>query len=158
MAVVEVRFTPLPAHVRTARLVAGAVARRCGVAEEVLDEVRFAVGEACARAVDLHQRFAPGAPVRLALAEEPGRFEVTVVDAAPGGADVDPATLGSGSFDPDAIASVPRQPDAASRDGTVDFLPAGFGLAVIHGLVDDVVVEPVAGGTGTTVRMAWPAS
>ena len=42
---------PCPAHVRTARLVAVAVARRAGVDEDVLDEVRLAVGEACSRAV-----------------------------------------------------------------------------------------------------------
>ena len=45
MATVEVSFTPLPTHVRTARLVATAVARRSGVAEALLDEVRLAVGE-----------------------------------------------------------------------------------------------------------------
>ena len=39
------------AHVRTARLIAAAMARRSGVGEDVLDEVRLAVGEACARAV-----------------------------------------------------------------------------------------------------------
>ena len=39
MATVEVTFTPLPAHVRTARLVATAVARRSGVHESLLDEV-----------------------------------------------------------------------------------------------------------------------
>ena len=43
MATVEMTFTPLPAHVRTARLVATAVARRSGVAEALLDEVRLAV-------------------------------------------------------------------------------------------------------------------
>ena len=51
MATVELRFSALPAHVRTARLVAAAVARRAGVDEAVLDEVRLAVGEACSRAV-----------------------------------------------------------------------------------------------------------
>ena len=52
MPTVEVSFTALPAHVRTARLVATAVARRSGVAESLLDEVRLAVGEACSRAVE----------------------------------------------------------------------------------------------------------
>ena len=45
MATVELRFSALPAHVRTARLVAAAVARRSGVDEAVLDEVRLAVGD-----------------------------------------------------------------------------------------------------------------
>ena len=55
MATVEMTFTPLPVHVRTARLVATAVARRSGVGEALLDEVRLAVGEACSRAVEAHQ-------------------------------------------------------------------------------------------------------
>ena len=59
MATVDVSFTPLPAHVRTARLVALAMARRVGVAEETLDEVRLAVGEACSRAVGVHAVRAP---------------------------------------------------------------------------------------------------
>ncbi|MGO9077785.1 MAG: ATP-binding protein [Streptosporangiaceae bacterium] len=81
MATVEVSFTPLPAHVRTARLVATAVARRCGVAESLLDEVRLAVGEACSRAVEENRRTSPGEPVRIALTDAGGRFEVEVTDA-----------------------------------------------------------------------------
>src|ERR1700684_1758626 len=80
MATVEVTFTPLPAHVRTARLVATAVARRSGVDESLLDEVRLAVGEACSRAVEGHQMYCPAEPVRLALTDVAGRFEVEVTD------------------------------------------------------------------------------
>ncbi|MFD0854548.1 ATP-binding protein, partial [Actinomadura adrarensis] len=49
MATVELSFSALPVHVRTARLIVTAVARRSGVAEALLDEVRLAVGEACSR-------------------------------------------------------------------------------------------------------------
>ena len=38
MATVEVTFTPLPVNVRTARLIATAVARRSGVAGSLLDD------------------------------------------------------------------------------------------------------------------------
>jgi serine/threonine-protein kinase RsbW len=86
MATVELSFTPLPAHVRTARLVAAAVARRSGVDESLLDEVRLAVGEACSRAVEEHRLHCPTEPVRLALTEMAGRFEVEVTDTSmPGG-------------------------------------------------------------------------
>ena len=80
MATVELSFTALPAHVRTARLVATAVARRSGVDESLLDEVRLAVGEACSRAVEGHQLYCPAEPVRLALTDQAGRFEVEVTD------------------------------------------------------------------------------
>jgi serine/threonine-protein kinase RsbW len=81
MPTVEVSFTALPAHVRTARLVATAVARRSGVAEDMLDEVRLAVGEACSRAVEAHRLYCPAEPVRIALTDQAGRFEVEVTDA-----------------------------------------------------------------------------
>ena len=80
MATVELSFTALPAHVRTARLVATAVARRSGVDESLLDEVRLAVGEACSRAVEGHQLYCPTEPVRLALTDLADRFEVEVTD------------------------------------------------------------------------------
>src|SRR5579862_1132266 len=83
MATVEVTFTPLPAHVRTARLVATAVARRSGVDEALLDEVRLAVGEACSRAVEAHQRHCPAEPVRIEMTDSGERFVVTVSDHAP---------------------------------------------------------------------------
>lgn len=83
MATVEVTFTPLPVHVRTARLVATAVARRSGVAESLLDEVRLAVGEACSRAVEAHLRHCPGQPIRVALTDDGEQFEVVVTDAVP---------------------------------------------------------------------------
>src|ERR1700749_3930489 len=85
MATVEVSFTPLPAHVRTARLVATPVARRRGVDESVLDEVRLAVGEACSRAVEAHRQHCPAEPIRVALTDDGERFEVVVTDAASAG-------------------------------------------------------------------------
>lgn len=147
MAAVEVSFTPLASHVRTARLIATAVARRAGVAEEYLDEVRLAVGEACSRAVAIHQQCAPDTPVSLAISDGRGRFSVTVSDtgtsavAAPDFADLLPAAT---------AGTVPNPSDAVS-----ELLPPGFGLAVIAGLVDDVSVQ--TGDFGTTVAMSWPA-
>ena len=83
MPTVEVTFTPLPAHVRTARLIATAVARRSGVDESLLDEVRLAVGEACSRAVEAHRLHCPAELIRVALTDDGERFEVVVTDAAP---------------------------------------------------------------------------
>lgn len=141
MATVEMSFTPLPAHVRTARLVATAVARRTGVAESLLDEVRLAVGEACSRAVEAHQEHCPGEPVRVELTGVDGRFEVVVTDTVP--------ARGSG-------ARPPRQA-AAGGDGPAvpAFLPEELGLAVIAGLVDDVRIART--DTGLSIRMSWPS-
>src|SRR5215467_5512294 len=98
MATVEVTFTPLPVHVRTARLVATAVARRSGVAESLLDEVRLAVGEACSRAVEAHLRHCPGQPIRVELTDDGEQFAVVVTDAVPEAAD------GNGTGSRDASA------------------------------------------------------
>src|ERR1700716_2806445 len=99
MATVEVTFTPLPVHVRTARLVATAVARRSGVAESLIDEVRLAVGEACTRAVEAHRLHCPGEPVRIALTDQSGRFEIRVTDtgAAPGRGEPPPRPHAAGT-------------------------------------------------------------
>src|SRR5436305_14405927 len=105
MATVELSFTPLPAHVRTARLVATAVARRSGVEEALLDEVRLAVGEACSRAVEAHRRHCPAEPVRIALTDSAGRFEVSVTDPGDPGA----GAHGHGSTAP-AAGSPPPGP------------------------------------------------
>ena len=146
MATVEVTFTPLPVHVRTARLVATAVARRSGVAESLLDEVRLAVGEACSRAVEAHLRHCPGQPIRVELTDNGEQFEVVVTDAVPEAADGN----GAGSQD----TSAGHGGNFAVLDGEVPLrLPDGVGLAVIAGLADDVRIAPA--GPGTSVTMSW---
>jgi serine/threonine-protein kinase RsbW len=152
MATVEVTFTPLPAHVRTARLVATAVARRSGVDESLLDEVRLAVGEACSRAVEAHQKHCPKQPIRVALTDDGERFEVTVTDAAPVDADGVPAVAapaGGNGTAPGAAFGL----GAAGGHEMILQLPAGVGLAVISGLADDVRILPA--DDGTSVAMSW---
>src|ERR1700684_4186221 len=80
MSTVHVSFTALPAHVRTARLVALAVARRAGVPDDMLDEVRLAGGEACSRAVGINVGIAPDEPVTMLLSDDLSRFTVEVLD------------------------------------------------------------------------------
>jgi anti-sigma regulatory factor (Ser/Thr protein kinase) len=135
MATVELRFSALPEHVRTARLVAAAVARRSGVDEAVLDEVRLAVGEACSRAVGLHQNGGITAPVKVLLVEEEKQFSIEVGDEAP--------------------HHVPGDPASGAADD-VDAEEDEMGLAVISGLVDDV--EVTAGENGGSIRMTWPTT
>jgi serine/threonine-protein kinase RsbW len=138
MATVELSFTPLPAHVRTARLVATAVARRSGVDESLLDVVRLAVGEACSRAVEGHQLHCPAEPIRLALTDTADRFEVEVTDNCAAG-----------------IGQLPGQGSQSAVPGSVD-VPAGLGIAVITGLADDVQISETS--AGTSIRMSWPSA
>jgi serine/threonine-protein kinase RsbW len=151
MATVEVTFTPLPAHVRTARLVATAVARRSGVDEALLDEVRLAVGEACSRAVEAHRRHCPAEPVRIEMTDQGERFVVVVSDHAPTASSASSAPSGAnGNGAGQAhLVEVAHEED----DGVI---PAGFGLAVISGLADDVRVSSTS--AGVSVRMSWPSA
>jgi serine/threonine-protein kinase RsbW len=149
MATVEVAFTPLPAHVRTARLVATAVARRSGVDEALLDEVRLAVGEACSRAVEAHRRHCPAEPVRIEMTDLGERFVVVVRDSAPDAAGTQAAEASASS----AAANGASVPSSAGDDGAI---PAGFGLAVISGLADDVRVSSTS--SGVSVQMSWPSA
>jgi anti-sigma regulatory factor (Ser/Thr protein kinase) len=145
MATVELRFGALPAHVRTARLVAAAVARRGGVEDGLIDEVKLAVGEACARALALHLEHAPLQEVVVELSEGPGEFVVTVRDAGPA----------------DGVASIPAartedlpallESSIGADDGAASSAP--LQLALIAGLVDELTVA--RDGDHTNVRMRW---
>jgi anti-sigma regulatory factor (Ser/Thr protein kinase) len=147
MATVTLRLSPQRAHVRTARLVAVAMARRSGVSEQILDEIRLAVGEACGRAVQLHERHGVGDLVALTMTDD-ARFEIVVRDQAP----LKPVdTPGTTALDGTVV---PGQ-----RQATQDWeepLEAGLGLALLDALVDDITVDSSPPGSGTTVRMSWP--
>jgi anti-sigma regulatory factor (Ser/Thr protein kinase) len=137
IATVELTFSPLPVHVRTARLVATAVARRGGVEEALLDEVRLAVGEACSRAVEAHQQQCPAEPVRVELRDGADRFEVMVSDRVP-------------NDDPAGEGATQVSSDLAELNGDLN-----LGFAVIAGLADDVNVSSTP--AGVEITMSWPA-
>jgi hypothetical protein len=161
MPTVRLSFTPAPAHVRTARLVGVAVARRAGVAAELFDEIRLAIGEACSRAVALHRDHSIADLVEVALGDDE-RFTVRVIDRAPidaalGQALGDPAELA----DPVALLEQPpgqvASPDPAAEDPTAEeAVTVGMRLALLAGLVEDLTVRPVDHGPGTEVQMSWP--
>lgn len=144
MSTIEVRFSPLTAHVRTARLVALSVARRARVEEEQLEEVRLAVGETCSRAVGVHISRGVDDPVTMRLSDDRDRFTIEVINA------------GTLADDPTAAMDLVEASSRALAEGALDSdsMPAGFGLAVVSGLVEDLFVT--SDGGLTTVRMSWP--
>ncbi|MDX6217591.1 MAG: hypothetical protein QOG99_3175 [Frankiales bacterium] len=134
MATVELQLSPQPHHVRTARLVGVAAARRAGLPDELVDELRWALGEACSRAVALHAAHAPDVPVRVLVREDSTGLTVEVIDQGPQGPP-------SGDGDLEALF-----------EG--DEVDPRVSLAVLGGLVDDIDITATAGGT--TVRLRWP--
>jgi anti-sigma regulatory factor (Ser/Thr protein kinase) len=153
MPTVRLSFSPAAAHVRTARLVGVAVARRAGVAEELLEEVRLAIGEACSRAVALHRSHGIDDLVDVAMADG-DRFTVRVVDRAANGATV---TRSSDAADATVLLSDPALPLTTPPDLLAEeAVAARMGLALLAGLVDDLNVSELSDGVGTEVRMSWP--
>lgn len=124
---VTVSITRDPALVRTVRLVAAAVARRTGRDEEFVEEVRLAVGEACALLIGavLDADSARTAdPVKVSILIDDG-LTVEVTSAA--AIDID-------------------DPPDSDVDGVEPW-------ALLRGLIDDFEVSQA--GSTTTVRMSW---
>jgi anti-sigma regulatory factor (Ser/Thr protein kinase) len=130
MAIVRLEFSPEPAHVRTARLVGVAVARKAGLPEDRLDEVRLAIGEACGRAVTRHQRHRLRSPIVVEMSDD-NPYTVRVTDRAPGG-------LESRSTDP------------------VDEITEEASLLLLTGVADEFSVAAAEEGGGSVVSMIWP--
>ena len=145
MAVVELLLPALPEHVRTARLVGVAAARRAGLRDDLLDEFRLAVGEACARAVGLHRRHAPDERVAVTVTDDLLGLSVAISDRGPAaGPAVDDLAgnlLDGSTGDALDVDGDPVDPDVA--------------LALLTGLVDEVEVV-ARDGVGTTVTLRWP--
>ncbi|GAA1463708.1 ATP-binding protein [Nocardiopsis exhalans] len=172
MATITLTISALPAHVRTARLMAATVARRAGIAASAIDEIRLAVGEACSRAVAAHKLHCPTQPILLQLIDGSGpdpvsdprtdtssrtlrangsatrRFEVVVSDRAPA-KDTDEM---ANHLEP-LLDGLFLDGEDTPPGGISGFSP-GLGLAVITGLADEVSIEPK--DSGTVVRMSWP--
>lgn len=160
MALVELRIPPLAAHVRTARLVVVAAARRAGLEDEYLDDLRLALGEACSRAVTLHAAHAPDVAVTVTVRDDAVGLTVSVHDRGPQAGPA-PADVGQHLLDGDLSREagvgvsdsvdhhIPDEPGPVASDPDV-------ALALVTGLVEDVQVEPGAAGTVVTMRWRLP--
>jgi anti-sigma regulatory factor (Ser/Thr protein kinase) len=136
MTTVSIAIARDPALVRTVRLVAAAVARRAALDEAVIEEVRLAVGEACAVMIGLDAHDGGAATkVEGGAHEHPGDQQVRVQLSV---------DRGIGAVVEGRMADVPLEVD-------------GLGLtpwALLMGLSEDVTVEE--SGQTARVRMSWP--
>jgi anti-sigma regulatory factor (Ser/Thr protein kinase) len=124
-ATVRLAFPPEARLLGTLRLVVGIVARKAGMAEEGIEDLKVAVSETCAVAVgDLNRAGLPD-PIEVDLVEAPDRFGIEVRDRAP---------------------SASGHADAA--DGEVD--DRELGLALVGALVDDLKTATLDGGGNRT--------
>ena len=124
-ATVRLAFAPEARLLGTIRLVVGVVARKAGLGEEGIEDLKVAVSETCAVAVgDLNRAGLPD-PIEVDLVEAPDRFGIEVRDRAPS-------------------ASGP----AGATDGEVD--DRELGLALVGALVDDLKTSTLEGGGNRT--------
>ena len=92
MADVELSIPARSAYVGVVRLAIGALGRAVRLDEEVVEDLRIAVSEACTNAVLSHEQLGVDAPVTVTWREEPDRLLVEIADE---GAVYDPDRLGA---------------------------------------------------------------
>lgn len=99
-----------------------------------LDDLRLAVSEACANAVEAYNRVGrPGATITIRLHAAPGSIEVEIHDEG-------------GGFDPEGLVPHPpvETPERLHHE-------RGLGVPLMRALTDEAEFRPE--GAGTTVRL-----
>ena len=81
MTEVEIEIPSRSVYVGVVRLALAALARSAGLSEESVDDLKIAVGEACANAVIVNEETAPDVPVKVLWTHEDSRVVVEVQGA-----------------------------------------------------------------------------
>jgi len=125
-ATVRLAFPPEPRLLGTVRLVVGIVARKAGMGEEGIEDLKVAVSQPCAVAVGDLNRAGRLEPIEIDLVESADRFGIEVRDRAP------------------APTAAPGNPG----DGEID--DRELGLALVGALVDDLKTSTLQNGGNRT--------
>ena len=125
----ELEIPPKPAFVRTARHAVAALARLHEAPEDIIEDIKLAVSEACNPAVARAEsgRDSPTEALAIVAAVKDGRIEIEV-------------------FDPKG--KVAREVTGSPADIDTEDLPFDrlLALPIVRGLVDEVRITPEAGG------------
>jgi anti-sigma regulatory factor (Ser/Thr protein kinase) len=135
MAVVELAFPARPAYLSLVRLVVDAAVGSLapGMTAARLDDLKIAVTEACANAIEAHLSIYADRPVVVRCLVEDDRVTVQVVDHGRG-------------FDPDRVESLPAATDPRRLRHE-----SGLGIPLMRTLADELTFSPA--GDGTTVSL-----
>lgn len=121
---VELKLPPDTQHVGLARLVVVTAARRAGMDEERVEDLRIAVSEVTTNAIHAHRREGTGERVTLRFGPtDEGDFAVLISDTGPG-------------FEPKSAEELEE------RDWSSE---GGLGVTLIRGLADHVEFVREAG-------------
>lgn len=127
----ELEFPPKPEFVGTARHAASALARLHDFPDDLVQDVKLAVSEACTTAIA--DEPGGGQPIRLLASAEPHRLVLEVIDPGTG---VERAVTG-------------RPTEIDTEELPFDRV---LSLPIIRGLVDEVAITPVE-GQGMSLKM-----
>lgn len=134
MGRVVLQVPPRYDHLALVRLVVESTARIGGqLPDRRVDDLRLAVSEAFANALEAMQASASDAPVSLAIELREDTIEVSVTDRA-------------GGFELDAVDPIPAATDPRRLRHE-----RGLGIPLMRSLVDEVSF--ISTGDGTTVRL-----
>lgn len=129
MSVVELEIPPRRDHLALVRLVVETTAQLAGLPDERVDDLRLAVSEGCANAVDAHAERGAWQPISIAVRRDAASVTVTVTDHA-------------GGFEPGRARAAPAATDPQRLRHE-----RGLGIPIMRSLVDEVGYEDTADGT-----------
>jgi serine/threonine-protein kinase RsbW len=132
----ELEFPPKPEFVGTARHAVSALVRLRDFPDDLVEDVKLAVSEACTAAIA--DGPGDGHPVRVLVAAEPDRVIIEMIDPGTG---VERAVAGSPS-------------EIDTEELPFDRV---LSLPIIRGLVDEVAITPLE-GQGMSLRMVLSVS
>jgi anti-sigma regulatory factor (Ser/Thr protein kinase) len=148
MAHIHLAFSPDPAYMRTVRLVVAAVAKRAGLSDDAVEEIRLATAEACSRAVARHRGHSIRTPIEVSMSDG-DRFVVRVTDHGP-------PEPGLGQLYTRGARRVVD--DLAADDVPDDEVTADVSFVLLKGLVADLKIAHSSASAGTEVYMSWPVN
>lgn len=127
---VTLEIPPRRDHLAMVRLVVESVAGLDGgLSDRRVDDLRLAVSEGCANALDAQREAGTEEPIVVTVELAADALTVTITDHA-------------GGFDPDAVTAAP----AATDPGRLSH-ERGLGIELMRALADEVRFEPTDDGT-----------
>ena len=132
--VVELEIPPTLEYLDLARVVVSAAASvDPSFSPSRVSDLRLAVSELCANAIESHQRTGNSEPLVIRCDLDPDRVTIEIEDHG-------------GGFDPDALGVLPHASDPARLEHE-----RGLGIPLVRQLADDV--QFLVKDDGTTVRV-----
>ncbi len=140
MSVVELAIPARPAYLSLVRLVVDAAVGSLapGLASTRIDDLKIAVTEACANAIEAHEAIYADGPVVVRCLVDDERVTVEVVDQGRG-------------FDPDRVESLPAATDPRRLRHE-----SGLGIPLMRTLADEVSFAAVGQGTAVSLTVYRP--